>query len=66
VPIYRYYYLDSADRVAATEVLHWETDAYAQVRADRLLAASHHSGIEVGDRSQVIYRARKADAPPRV
>jgi hypothetical protein len=63
VPVYRFYYLGSADRVAATEVIHCDTDAQAQARADRLLAASDHAGIEVWDRSQVVYRARKTDTP---
>jgi hypothetical protein len=63
VPIYRFYYLDSADRVAATEVIHCATDAQAQARADRLLAATDHPGIEVWDRSQVVYRVLKTDAP---
>jgi hypothetical protein len=63
VPVYRFYYLDSADRVAATEVIHCDTDAQAQARADRLLAATDHSGIEVWDRSQVVYHVRKIDVP---
>jgi hypothetical protein len=63
VPVYRCYYLDSADRVAATDVIHCDTDAQARARADRLLAASDHPGIEVWDRSRVVYRARKIDAP---
>ena len=62
MPVYRFYYLDSADRVAATEVIHCDTDAHAQARADRLLAATDHPGIEVWDRSQVVYLARKTGA----
>ena len=58
--IYRLYYLDSANRVVATEVLHCDTDADAQARADKLLAASDHPGIEVWDRIQVVYRAQKS------
>jgi len=60
VSIYRLYYLDSANRVVATEVLHCDTDADAQARADKLLAASDHPGIEVWDRIQVVYRAQKS------
>jgi hypothetical protein len=62
VPVYRFYYLDSADRVAATEVIYCDTDVQARARADRLLAATGHPGIEVWDRSQVVYRARKTDS----
>jgi hypothetical protein len=63
--VYRFYYLDSANRIAAADVGYCDTDAEAQARADKLLAASGHSGIEVWDRLQVVYRARKTDAPPR-
>ena len=63
--VYRLYYLDSADRVAAVDVIHCGTEAEARSRADKLLAASNHHGIEVWDRSQVVYRARKTDTPPR-
>jgi hypothetical protein len=47
----------------ATDVFHCEADAQAQARADRLLRASDHPGIEVWDRSQVVYHARKTDVP---
>ena len=63
VPVDRFYYLESADRVAATEVIYCDTDAQAQARADRLLAATDHPGIEVWDRSQVVYRTRRTDKP---
>jgi hypothetical protein len=62
--VYRFYYLDSADRIAATDVIYCDTDAQAQARADKLLAASDHPGIEVWERSQAVYRARKTDTPP--
>ena len=39
VPSYRCYFLDSADHVAGTEFIACATDAQAQARADRLLAA---------------------------
>jgi hypothetical protein len=65
VAVYRFYYLDAADRVASTDVIYCDTDAQAQARADRLLAASDHPSIEVWDRIQVVYRARKTDAPLR-
>jgi len=65
VAVYRCYYLDSADHIASADVIHCDTDAQAQSRADVLLAASGYPGIEVWDRSQVVYRARKSDAPSR-
>jgi hypothetical protein len=62
--VYRLYYLDSADRIAAADVIYCDADAEAQARADKLLAASNHSGIEVWDRVQVVYRAWKTEMPP--
>ena len=59
--VYRFYYLDSADRIAAADVIYCDADAEAQARADGLLAASDHAGIEVWDQHQVVYRARKKD-----
>ena len=38
--VYRFYYLDSADRIAAADVIYCDADAEAQARADSLLAAS--------------------------
>ena len=35
--IYRCYYLDSADRIASTDVIYCDTDAEARSRADALL-----------------------------
>jgi hypothetical protein len=64
VAVYRFYYLDAADRVAAAEVFHCDTDVDAQARADRLLAGSAYPGIEVWDRMQIVYRARKSAAAP--
>ena len=61
--VYRCYYLDSADRIASTDVIHCDTDAQARSRADILLAASGYPSIEVWDRAQMVYRARKTDAP---
>jgi hypothetical protein len=58
VAIYRFYYLDARDRVAAAEVFHCDNDIDAQARADRLLTGSIHPGIEVWDRIQVVYRAQ--------
>ena len=63
VAVYRCYYLDSADRVTSADVIYCDTDAHARSRADALLAASGHPGIEVWDRHVVVYRARKTDAP---
>ena len=61
VAVYRFYYLDAADRVAAAEVFHCDNDVDAQARAEKLLTGSIHPGIEVWDRIQVVYRARKPD-----
>jgi hypothetical protein len=47
------------------DVIHCDTDADARSRADALLAASGYAGIEVWDRIQVVYRARKTDAPTK-
>jgi hypothetical protein len=59
--IYRFYYLGSADRVVAADVFHCDTDVEARSRADALLAASGYAGIEVWDRDQIVYRARKTN-----
>jgi hypothetical protein len=64
VAVYRFYYLNSADRVASVEVLHCDNEIDARARADRLLASSNYAGIDVWDRIQVVYRARKS-APPQ-
>jgi hypothetical protein len=53
---------DSTDRIASTDVIHCDTDARASPRR-QLLAASDHPGIEVWDRIQVVYRARKTKTP---
>ena len=58
---YRYIFLDSSDHVADYHVIDSETDTQAQARADRLLAASNHPGIEVWDHGRHVYRARKPD-----
>jgi hypothetical protein len=52
-----------ANRIAAVDVIYCDTDAVAQPRADKLLAASDYPGIEIWDRSQVVYRSRKTDTP---
>jgi hypothetical protein len=64
VSVYRCYYTDYADRVVAVDVIHCDTDAEARVKADALLAASGHAAVEIWDRIQVVYRARKAEPPP--
>ncbi len=64
VAVYRFYYLNSADRVASVEVFHCDNDVDARARADRLLASSNHAAIDVWDRIQVVYRARKSAPPP--
>jgi hypothetical protein len=59
VPVYRCYFLDSADRVAATDLIACDTDAEAQARADIRLEAGDYPGIEVWDRDRRVYRALK-------
>jgi hypothetical protein len=61
VPHYRSYYLDAIDRVASVDVIQCDTDADAKARADRLLFASSHLGIEIWDRSRMVNRVRKTD-----
>jgi hypothetical protein len=61
VAVYRFYCLDAADRVASVEVLYCDNDADARARAERMLTFSHHACIEVWDRTQIVYRARKTD-----
>ena len=63
VPLYRCYFLGSADHVAAIDVIDCDTDAQAQARADVMLAACGYPGIEVWDRDRRVYRARKPEAP---
>ena len=59
VTIYRCYFLDTGDRVAATDLIECHTDVQAQALADIRLAAGDYPGIEVWDRARVVYRARK-------
>jgi len=59
VTIYRCYFLDSSDRVAATDLIECHTDVQAQALADIRLAAGDYPGIEVWDRARRVYRARK-------
>jgi hypothetical protein len=56
--------MNSAGRVVAVDVIHCDTDAEARVKADALLATSNHAAIELWDRIQVVYRARKTTPPP--
>lgn len=64
MPYYRCYYLDSADHVAATDVITCGTDTLAQTRADTLLSACGYPSIEIWDRDRMVYRARKTATPP--
>jgi hypothetical protein len=64
VPSYRCYYLDAADRVAATDVIECENDAQAQARADIMLTACGYPGIEIWHRDRKVYRVLKTDPPP--
>jgi hypothetical protein len=63
VAVYRCYYLDSADRIASTDVIHCDTDAQARSRADiRSQWLSQHRSL--GSCSDGLSRAedRRADA----
>jgi hypothetical protein len=60
VAVYRFYYLDPDDRIKSADVFHCDSDAEARARADQLLAASQYAGVDVWDRTQIVYRARKA------
>ena len=64
---YHCFFLDSADRVAATLTVYCKTDNEAQVRADQMLAISDHVGVEVWIGGRRLYRVRKSDLgePPR-
>jgi hypothetical protein len=62
---HRCYYLDSADHVAAAEVIACDTDALAQARADIPPGACGYPGIEVWDRDEMAYRARKTGMPAK-
>jgi len=64
VPSYRVYFLDSADRVASTDVIACDTEAQAQARADALVFNCGYPGIEVWDRSRVVYRVLKTGPRP--
>jgi hypothetical protein len=60
MPSYRCYFLDATDRVAATELIDCENDGLVLARADRMLAAGDHAGIEIWDRGRHVYRADKS------
>jgi hypothetical protein len=62
MPSYRYCFLDSADSIAEFHVIASGTDGEARTRADRLLAACDHPGIEVWDGGRHVYRVRKTDS----
>ena len=60
MPTYRCFFLDSADRVVATDWIACDTDSEAEARADVLLSGSGYPGIEVWDRYRRVHRARRA------
>ena len=60
---YRCYFLDAADHIADFNLIECETDAQAQVRADRKLAASRYPGIELWACKRRVYRAREVADP---
>jgi hypothetical protein len=63
VPYYPCYYLDAIDRLASVDVIQYDTDVDAKARANLLLLASAHFGVEIWDRSRMVYRVRKTDKP---
>ena len=56
---YHCFFLDAADRVAATLTIRCGTDYEAQSRADKMLAVSDHAGVEIWIRGRRLYRSRK-------
>ncbi|HUL10502.1 MAG TPA: hypothetical protein VLV76_29515 [Candidatus Acidoferrum sp.] len=56
---YRYYYLDSTDRVASTGLIDCDSDEEAQARAERLLAGADDAAIEVWDGSRKVHYAKR-------
>ena len=61
---YRCFFLDAANRVAAPDFIDCDTDGETCIRADVLLAASSHIGVDVWDRGRQVYRARKSRSAP--
>jgi len=59
MPDYHCFFLDAADRVAATLTISSTTDGEAQSRADRMLASSDHAGVEIWAGGRTLYRSRK-------
>ncbi|HUL07112.1 MAG TPA: hypothetical protein VLV76_12315 [Candidatus Acidoferrum sp.] len=56
---YHCFFLDAADQVAATVTIRCRTEAEAQTRADNILAASNHAGVEIWIGGRSLYRSRK-------
>jgi len=56
---YRYYYLDSADRIAPTGLIDCDSEEEAQARAERLLAGADEAAIEVWDGSRKVHDAKR-------
>jgi hypothetical protein len=59
MPEYHCFFLDAADRVAATLTISSRTDCEAQSRADSILAASDHAAAEIWSDGRSLYRSRK-------
>ena len=59
MPEYHCFFLDAADRVAATLTIRCRTDDEAQSRADKMLAVSEHAGVEIWFGGRSLYRSRK-------
>ena len=66
MPSYSCYFLDAADHVTGFNLIECETDAQAQVRADRKLAASRCRGIELWDCERRVHRAQKSADPAKM
>jgi len=56
---YHCFFLDAADRVAATVTIRCWNDTEAQTRADKILAATDHTGVEIWFGGRSLYRSRK-------
>jgi hypothetical protein len=60
MPEFHCFFLDAVDQVAATLTINCRTDKEALSRADNMLAASDHVGVEVWIGGRRLYRSRKS------
>jgi hypothetical protein len=60
MPEYHCFFLDAADQVAAILTISCRTDNEARSRADKMLAASDHVGVEIWIGGRRLHRSRKA------